>query len=276
MARHRDADFVARALGDVMRQLVGHGRILLEHLLHGLPLLFLAFFGDLLRDRTLRDRQDRELLAALVALVDRRADAVEIVGDLRDQDDVRAGRDARGERQPADLVAHDFHDEDAAVGGGCRVDLVDRRRRDVDRALVAEGEVSAPDIVVDRLGQMNDVQSLLAEQVGCLLGAVAAQDHEAVQAKLVIILLHRLDLVKPVRIRLAHELERLAGGPDDRAAAGQDAREVVGGEQPVMAVNETLVTLFKPVHFKFAAVVGETLHNAAHRGVQGLAVAAAG
>ena len=156
------------------------------------------------------------------------------------------------------------------------MDLVDRGRRDVDRALVAEGEVRAPDIVVDRLRQVNDVQSLLAEQVGGLLGSVAAQDDQAVQAKLVVILLHRLDLVKPVRIRHAHELERLAGGPDDRAAAGQDAREVVGCEEPMMAVNKALVALFESVDFELTAVVGETLYNAAHRRVQSLAVAAAG
>ena len=223
MTRYRDADFVARALGDIMRQLVGDRRILLEHLLHGLSLLFLAFFRDLLRDRALGDRQDRELLAALVALLDGRADAVKVVGDLGEQDDVRTRGDTGGERQPADLVAHDFDDEDAAVGGGCRVDLVDGGRRDVDRALVTECEVRAPDIVVDRLRKVDDVEPFLAEEVRGLLGAVAAQDDQAVEAKLVVVLLHGFDLVESVHVRLAHELERLAGGPDDRAAASQDA-----------------------------------------------------
>ena len=106
------------------------------------------------------------------------------------------------------------------------MDLVNRGSSDIDGGLIAEREVRSVDIVVNGLGQMNDVEAFLAEQICRLLGAVSAEDNQAVKAKLVVVLLHRLHLVKALRIRHAHQLERLAGRSDDRTALRQDTRKV--------------------------------------------------
>ena len=54
------------------------------------------------------------------------------------------------------------------------MDAVDGLGGHVHRALEAEGHVRAPQVVIDGLGQGDDVQPLLAQEVGGLVGAVAA------------------------------------------------------------------------------------------------------
>ena len=200
---------------------------------------------------------------------------VKVIRNFRKKDDVRAGCKTCGERQPADFVAHDFHDEYTAVGGSCRVDLVDRCRRDVDCGLISECEVCSVDIVVDRLRQMDDIEAFLTKKVRCLLSAVSAENDNTVKTKLVIVLLHGFDLVETVLIRNSHQLERLAGRSDDRTAACEDAGKVIGCKQLVVAVDHTLVALKESVYFKILDVVAEAFDDAAHRSVQGLAVTAA-
>ena len=90
----------------------------------------------------------------------------------------------------------------------CRVDLVDALCRDINGALESKGHVGSPQIVVDRLWQRHDIQPLLAQKICRLVRAVTAKDHETVKAELVIIVLHRLHLVQPVLVRIAHILER--------------------------------------------------------------------
>ena len=54
-------------------------------------------------------------------------------------------------------MPHDFHDEHTSVGVRRRMDAVDDIRRDADRALETKGHVRAPQIVVDRLGEGDDM-----------------------------------------------------------------------------------------------------------------------
>ena len=48
------------------------------------------------------------------------------------------------------------------------------------------------------LGSVYNIQAFLPQQVRCLMCAVAAKDHQAVQMQLVIGLLHRLHFVETV------------------------------------------------------------------------------
>ena len=73
---------------------------------------------------------------------------------------------------------------------------------------------------------VDDIQALLPQKVGSLLGSIAAQDDQAVQAQLVVGVLHGLHLVQPVFIRCTHQFERLTGGSEYRSASGQDSREI--------------------------------------------------
>ena len=241
-----------------------------------LLVLLLAQPGVLPGNGALGHRQDGEAAAALVALLDFFGKLIHIVGDLRDEDDVRAAGDARVQRQPAYLVAHDLHDEDAPVGGGGGVDAVDGLGSHVHRALEAEGHVRAPQVVVDGLGQGDDVQALGAQEVGSLMGAVAPQDDQAVQLELVVGLLHGRNLVHPVLSGYLDGLEGCAAGPQERASLGQDAGKVGVGQQLEPSVDQSLVAVLKTVDLHLFSRVEQRLGDAPHGRVQGLTVPAAG
>ena len=274
VARHGDADLDAGLLGDLLGDLVGDGGVLV------IALLFLEVLlgkgGVLLGDGALGHGEDGEALALLGAVLDGFDDPVDVVGDLGDEDDVRAAGDARVQRQPADLVAHDLDDEDTVVRGGGGVDVVDSFGGDVHGALEAEGHVGAVDVVVDGLGQVDDVEALFAQEVGRLLRAVAAEDDQTVQTQLVVVLLHGLDLVQTLFVRHAHHLEGLAGGAQYGAALGEDAGKVARGQHAVVAIDQALVAVHEAVDLKLGEVVAQALHHAAHGGVERLAIAAAG
>ena len=59
-----------------------------------------------------------------------------------------------------------------AAGGG--VDAVDDLRGNVHSSVEAKGHIGAKDVVVDGLGQADDVEPFLREQVGRFVGAIAA------------------------------------------------------------------------------------------------------
>ena len=107
------------------------------------------------------------------------------------------------------------------------------------------------------------------------MGAVAPQDHQAVQPQVLVVLLHGGHLVQAVGVGDPHLLEGLPGGAQDGAAFGQDAGEIPGGELVVVAVNEPLIALLKTVDLHIR-VFAQGFDHPSHGRVQGLAVAAAG
>src|SRR5699024_831656 len=133
--------------------------------------LFALHAGFLGVQGALGHRDDGEVGAVLGAALDSGADAVDVVGQLGQQDDVRAARNAGIQGQPAGLVAHDLDAHDPAVAAGGGVDAVDDLGRDLDGGVETKGDVGAVDVVVDGLGQADDVQPLPGQQVGGLVGA---------------------------------------------------------------------------------------------------------
>ena len=75
------------------------------------------------------------------------------------------------------------------------------------------------------------------------LAAVAAQHHQTVQLQLFVGVLHGLDLVQTVAVRLPDQLEGGAGGTKNGAAHGEQAREVPGGHAAVFLIDHALVAL---------------------------------
>ena len=156
------------------------------------------------------------------------------------------------------------------------MNAVDGVRGDVDGTVETESHVGSPDVIVDGLRQMDHVQTFLAEEVCRLLAAIAAQDKQAVQAELVIVLLHGLDLVQAVFVRIADLLERRPGGAQHRSALRQDPGEIFAGQEAIIAVDHAMVSVYESVDFQFFQIVRKRLDDAAHRSVQCLAVASAG
>jgi len=104
------------------------------------------------------------------------------------------------------------------MAGGGRVHPVDNLGGDVQRAVEAERHVRAEEVVVDGLGEPDDVQPLGGEEPRRLVRAVAAQHHQAVQAHLVVMADHLGDAVNVVLADAAHHLEGLAGHAQNRSA----------------------------------------------------------
>ena len=275
MSGNGDTDFTSRHLLDLVSDLIGNGRILIVS--HFLLVFLLGELRVFLGNGAFRDRNDGKSAAALVPAFNSLNDLIDIIGDFRDQDYIRAARDTRVQRQPAHLVAHDLNNKYTAVGTGGSVDLVDRGGRDIYSTLETKGHFCSPQIIVDGLGKRDYIEALLAEQIGSLGGTVAAAHDQAVQLQFMIGLFHSLYLVEAVLIRITDGLERAAAGSQNRAASGQDSLEVLAGQDPEFAVDQALVAVFEAVKLnRLFRVIDDALINAAHRRVQGLAVTSAG
>ena len=162
-----------------------------------------------------------------------------------------------------------------AAGGG--VDAVDDLSGDVHRGVETEGDVGAVDVVVDGLGQADDVQALLREKVGRLVGAVAAEAEQAVELGVLVGLFHGGDLVDLVLFHHAHELEGGAFSAEDGAAQRQDAAEIVLGHLLVIAGDEAVVAVEDAHDLDvLAEPCIQGLCHAADGGVQAGTVAAGG
>ncbi len=172
------------------------------------------------------------------------------------------------QRDPAGVPAHHLDDEDAVVGLGGGVQPVDGLGRDVDRGVEAEGEVGAGEVVVDRLGDADDVHAEVGELGGDAEGVLAADRDQRVDAQAGEV---RLDLLDA-----AVDLERVGTGrAEDGTAARQDAADLGHPErlgQPLQRATPAV-----PEAQKLVTVGVHTLadHRADHR-VQAGAVAAAG
>ncbi len=110
------------------------------------------------------------------------SDDVEIERDLGEEDDIGTRRNAGVQRKPAGVSTHDFHDHDAVVAGGGRVDAVEGFGCDRDGCLEAEGDIRTPQIVVNGFGDTDAVDASVGEGFGSGHGAVATDDDERLDA----------------------------------------------------------------------------------------------
>ena len=160
-----------------------------------------------------------------------------------------AAGDARFERDPARIAAHDFDHHHAMVGLGRGVNLVDGVGSGVQRGIKAESNFGGGKIIVDGLGHAHDLHALLEELLRNGLGPVAADADHGVHSQLAGVGNHLvgnipnyLDTVLDTFV-----VERIAavGGAQDSAPAGQNAAHVFEREfagpfrpnQPVEAIG---------------------------------------
>ena len=218
-----------------------------------------------------------EVAPVLAAVLDGRGDLFDVVGYLGNEHYVGAGGDAGVERQPAGVAAHELDHEHAAVRARSGMDVVDDVRGDVDGALEAEGGVRAPDVVVDGLGQGNDIHTGVHEQLRALLSAVAAHDNEAVEVQAVVGVQHRGHEVVALVVHYGLSgYVSLARGAEDGPALNEDAGKVAGVHELVVALDEALVAVVHAVDLDIVDVLEQRLANAADGRVQALTVAARG
>ena len=196
---YQRAQILGDAIGNAVKAVFGAIRVALP------PLHFRFLFVH----RALGDGQNGKRLFAVGARLDHLGHFPDIIGNFGQKHHVRAAGKAGIQRQPARLVAHDLNHHAPPVRGGGGMDAVNHVGGDIHGGVEAEGKIRAVNIVVDGLGQADHVQPLLAEQVGRFVRAVAAQRHQTIQLHLLVICLHRLDLVHIVFTDDAHIAEGL-------------------------------------------------------------------
>ena len=228
---------------------------------------FLALHaGFLAVDGTLGHSDDGEVGTLLCAAFHGRTHTVDIIGLFRQQDNICTACNAGVQRQPASLVAHDLNAHHAAVAACGGVDAVDHIGGNVHGGVEAEGYVGTIDIVINGLGQADDVQTLLREQVCGFVGAIAAQAQQAVQLGFLVGLFHGGNFINVVVLHHTHHFKGGALGAQNGAAQRQDAAEIVLAHLLVVAVDQATVSVQD----------ANDLHVIAHAGIQCFCYAADG
>ena len=148
---------------------------------------------------------------------------------------------------------------------------------DVHRTLEAKGGVGAKDVVVDGFGKGDHVHAVIGDELGALLGAVAAHNDETIQVQAVVGAHHVRKQAVAVFVHdvLAGNIA-LAGGAKDGAALGEDAGEVLGFHVLVIALNEPAIAVVHAIDLHIGDALEQSLAHAADGRVETLTIPAAG
>ena len=164
-------------------------------------------------------------------------DRVHRVRNLRQQNDIRPTCDAGAQGQPAGPVPHDLGEDDAVMGVGRRVQAVHGLGGDLQSRGEAEGGVGVDDVVVDGLGQVDDVQASIHEAFGVLRGPSPAEADQGVDPVLLTVVHdgrhHVPELAvhhHPMNLVPAGSQHGSAGSEDPGQGSGVELSEAVLGQ----------------------------------------------
>ena len=161
------------------------------------------------------------------------------------------------------------------MAGGCGVNAVDDLRGDVHRRMEAKGEIGAVDIVVNGLGQADDVETLLAEQVGRFVRPVPAQGNQTVQLQILVGLFHGGNLIHAAFVDHPHIAERLPAGAQNGAAQRENTGELLFAHLLIFTLDQSAIAVADTDNLRVKKLIGGTRHAADGR-IQAGAVAPAG
>src|SRR5439155_19315219 len=130
------------------------------------------------RPCALRHDNDHEASARPKAVVNFPHHALKTVGNLGDQDDVSTSSNGGTQGNPARVASHHLQHHHPVMTLGRGHELVHSIGGHLNGGLIAECEVCRRQIIVDGLGNTDDVESFLEERLRNTLRAVAANvDH---------------------------------------------------------------------------------------------------
>ena len=190
------------------------------------------------------DADEAEAPAVLGAFFDEVVDDIEVVVDLGKEDDIRARCDTGVEGDPAGVSSHDLDDHDAMVAHRGGVEAVDGFGGGLDGGGETEGDVGADEIIVDGLGDADEVDAVLNEVVGAGHGAVTADDNDGVEfvAGDGVEALLRAVLEDGLAVGAISDGESrgvgFVGGAEDGAAKGEDAGDIAKVEWSELVFDE--------------------------------------
>ena len=149
------------------------------------------------------------------------ADLLDCLRLLGDQDGVGAAGHARVQGDPAHVAAHDLDDHTAAMGLGRGAQTVDGLGGDLDGGVEAERVVGGFEVVVDGLGNADDLESRIRQTACRGEGTLAADRDDRVDP----LRIHRLLNINGAAV---FALERVCAGTaeDGATLAGETAHTV--------------------------------------------------
>ena len=162
------------------------------------------FFGN----STFCYRNDSEAAALFISLFYFINHFVDVVRNLREQNDIRSACHTCVQSQPSHLVSHHFHNKDSSMRSSRRMNTINRIGRNVHCTLKTKGHISSPEVIINGFWQGNYIQSLFSQQISRLVRTVSAENYQTIQLKLIIILFHCLHFVETVLIRILYRLKR--------------------------------------------------------------------
>ena len=95
--------------------------------------------------------------------------------------------------------------------------------------------------------------SFFAEQIGCLMGTVAAEDYQAIQLHLLVIVLHVFDFIHAVFVDDTHQLKWLPRSAQNGAAERKDAGKIFRFHALIIAFDQAAVTVVNAINFHIVA-----------------------
>ena len=210
------------------------------------------------RKRSLGAGHNAEVLAVILAPPHGLGHGVDVVGNLGDEDHVGPAGQPGAQAQPAGIVAHDFHHDDAVVAVGCGMQPVDGAGGHGQRGIEAKGDVGGCHVVVDGLGQGNDVHAQPGEAEGVFLGAATTDADQGLQIVAVVVVEHHPGHVLQLPAH-GHLVGFVAACAQDGAALGENAGENVALQGNGAVLHETSEAVAKAddVHAAACAVFAD-------------------
>ncbi len=125
------------------------------------------------------------------------------------------------------MMSHEFDHHHPQVRFGSRIKLVDRLCRRRDRGIVAKGDVRFDEVVVDGLGQADDVEAAAGESVGHFMRTVAAQANKAIEPQPIVGFYRLRGHVNGLAVGQRHLVRLFPAGTQDGAAQGKNSGDIV-------------------------------------------------
>ena len=276
MPENDGADLTAESPGDLAGDHFPHAP---EPHLSALPVVAGVDRRPPREPRPLRDDDERVALPFRLARGHRPANVVEVPVDLGEKDDVAPAGDAGMEGDPAGMPPHHFKHHHALVAGGGGVEPIEGVGGGRHGRIEAEGERRGAEIVVDRLRDADDRNTMLVALLGDRQRAIAADAHQPADPQLLECRRRRREELRIDRhaVVLPHQRREPAavGGADDRPPQGEDVchdRRIE--RRPGDRIDEPLVAAEESDGLVPEAVA--TLHHRPDDGIQPRAIPATG